>query len=249
MNAPMKFGKKAGMGQGILRTEDKNFITGKGMYSDDVNVEGALHAFVLRSPYAHAKFKIENIKDAKNAEGVKLILTADDLKEYKPIQCLVPQKQIDGSEHPLKEVPLLADGIVRCVGEGVAFIVAETYEQARQASEMIEIDYDMLEAIVDTEKCLEKSAPLVHEDMGTNLAFETEDGNSKETIMAFKNAKKIVEMKLLNNRLVANYIEPRACLAEWSEEENRFNLITPSQGVFATRRVIANSMNIDSRKT
>ena len=248
MNAPMKFGKKAGMGQGILRTEDKNFITGKGMYSDDVNVEGALHAFVLRSPYAHAKFKIENIKDAKKAEGVKLILTADDLKEYKPIQCLVPQKQIDGTEHPLKEVPLLADGIVRCVGEGVAFIVAETYEQARQASEMIEVDYDMLEAIVDTEKCLEKSAPIVHEDMGTNLAFETEDGNSKETIMAFKNAKKIVEMKLLNNRLVANYIEPRACLAEWSDEENRFNLITPSQGVFATRRVIANSMNIDVEK-
>ena len=248
MNAPVKFGKKAGMGQGILRTEDKNFITGKGMYSDDVNVEGELHAFVLRSPYAHAKFKIENIEDAKKAEGVKLILTADDLKEYNPIQCLTPQKQIDGSDHPLKEVPLLADGIVKCVGEGVAFIVAQTYEQAREASEMIEVDYDMLEAIVDTEKCLEKSAPLVHEDMGTNLAFETEQGNAEETQKVFKNAKKIVEMKLLNNRLVANYIEPRACLAEWSDEENRFTLITPSQGVFSTRRVIAHCMNIDIEK-
>ena len=249
MNAPVKFGKSVGMSQEVKRTEDKNFITGKGKYTDDINIKNAYHAFVLRSPHAHAKFKIENIKDAQEYQGVKLILTAQDTKQYGAIKCLTPQKQKDGSMHPMKETDLLADGIVRCVGEAIAFIVAETYQQAREASELIEVDYDMLEASVDTEKTLEKNAPLVHEDLGTNLAYETEHGNVEETETAFKKAKKIVELKLLNNRLVCNYIEPRACLAEWSQEEDRFTLSVPSQGVFGIRSMIAeHCLKIDPEK-
>ena len=248
MNAfsPVKFGKHVGMGQSVRRKEDGNFITGSGLYTDDVRSEGALHAYVLRSPYAHARFTVEDRESAEQSEGVHLVLTADDIREHGPLRCQTIQTQIDGTQHASKDIPLLADGIVRHVGDAVAFIVADSRKQAQDAAELLEIDYDMLDAVVDTEGALAGDVPLVYEDLGSNLAFETENGDVKACADTFEGAARVSEVKLINNRLVCNYMEPRVCLAEWSEDDQRYTLTVPSQGVHGMRRAIAKPcLNVD----
>ncbi len=241
MNAhtPIKFGKHVGMGKSVRRVEDGNFITGTGMYTDDVPATDAFHAFMLRSPYAHAAFTIESTEAAEALDGVRLILTAKDIEGHGPIKCVAIQTQIDGTQHVSKDIPLLCDGVVRHVGDAVALIVAETLAKAKEAAELIEIDYDMKDAAVDTECALAEGQPLVHEDLGTNLAYETENGNVDEVEKAFKDAAKVTELKLINSRLVCNYMETRSCRAEWSDEENRYTLTTGSQGVHGMRDALA----------
>ena len=241
MNAinPPKFGQKVGMGKSVVRTEDEAFITGRGRYTDDHKLEGMLHAFVLRSPYAHAKFKIEDVDTARSMPGVHLILTAADIEGHGGLKCNTILKQIDGTDHPSKDIPLLCEDTVRHVGDAVAFIVADTIAEAREASEAIEVDYDMLDATVDTEASLSPSAPQVYDDIPENLAFTVEMGNSDETKEIFASAPKITELKLINNRLVCNYMETRGCLAEWSADEDRYTLTVGSQGVHGMRDRIA----------
>ena len=114
------------MGQSVRRKEDGQFITGTGRYTDDVQLDGALHAFVLRSPYAHAEFQIDSTQAAEEMAGVHLVLTAADIPEAGPLKCQTIQRQIDGTMHESKDVPLLCEKVVRHVGDAVAFIVAET---------------------------------------------------------------------------------------------------------------------------
>lgn len=251
MNAhtPPKFGAKVGMGQSVTRTEDASFITGAGCYTDDVQQAGSLHAYVLRSPYAHAKFSFDDLSDAHNAPGVKLILTAADISEHGPLKCQTILTQPDGKQHVSKDVPLLADGVVRHVGDAIAFIVAETIAQAREASEMIAVDYDMLDATTDTEGSLASTSPLVHEDLGTNRAFEFVAGNTEESNKIFESAPHVTELKIINNRLVCNYMETRACLAEFLPETESYKLTVPSQGVHGMRDSIAKPcLNIEPEK-
>ena len=241
MNAqiPVKFGKHVGMGKSVRRVEDGDFVSGTGLYTDDVQKDGALHAFVLRSPYAHATFTIVDVDAAKTSDGVHLVFTAADVEGYGPLKTSAVQTQPDGSKHETRDIPLLCSGVVRHVGDAVAFIVADTLAQAQQAGELIDIEYDMQDAVVDTEASLSDDAPLVYQELGTNLAFEVLDGRVEETEKAFQQADKIVELKLINNRLVCNYMETRACVAEWSDEENRYTLTVPSQGVHGMRDAIA----------
>ncbi|MFD0915840.1 xanthine dehydrogenase family protein molybdopterin-binding subunit [Pseudahrensia aquimaris] len=251
MNAhtPIKFGKKVGMGQSVRRVEDANFVSGKGQYTDDVQRDGALQAFFLRSPYAHATFTINSVEDAENADGVKLVLTAKDITENGPIKCQAVQTQADGTQHPTKDIPLLCDGVARHVGDAVAMIVAETVDQAQDAAELIDIDWDMLDVVTDTEAALDANATLVYEDLGSNKAFELIHGNPDETEEIFKSAARVTELKLINNRLVCNYMEMRACLGEWSDEEDRYTLTVGSQGVHGMRRALAKPcLNVDEDK-
>ena len=241
MNAitPIKFGKQVGMGKSVRRTEDAAFVQGKGCYTDDVQDEGALRAYVLRSPYAHATFTIGDLGDVREMEGVELVLTAADIRENGPLRCQTVQVQVDGTKHESKDIPLLCDGLVRHVGDAVALVVAQTLAQAQEAAEAIEVDYDMLDAVVDTEGALEDGAPLVYDDLGTNQAFEFQAGNADETRALFEKADKVTELKLVNNRLVCNYMETRACVAEWSDEEDRYTLTVGSQGVHGMQAAIA----------
>jgi len=249
VQAPLKFGSKVGMGQAVTRKEDANFITGRGQYTDDVKLAGALHAFVLRSPYAHATFTFTDLTAARESSGVRLILTAADIAENGPLKCQTILTQPNGEQHVSKDIPLLASGVARHVGDAIAFIVADTLEQAKQASEMIEVDFEMLEATVDTEASLRADAPLVHEDLGTNRAFEFVAGNAEEAEDIFKSAPRIAELKLVNNRLVCNYMETRACLAEYFAEDESYKLTVPSQGVHGMRDSIAKPcLNIDPQK-
>ena len=190
MNAmtPPKFGQKVGIGQSVLRKEDAAFITGAGNYTDDVKRENALHAYVLRSPYAHATFTLEDRGAAASMDGVKLVLTAADIEGHGGLKCQTVLKQVDGTMHDTKDIPLLCEGVVRHVGDAIAFVVAETEAQAREAGEAIEVDFDMLPAAVDTEAALADDAALVYDDTPNNLAFEVEMGNGDKARDIFKTA-------------------------------------------------------------
>ena len=236
---------KFGMGASLLRKEDNAFITGKGCYTDDKTEEGILYGYVLRSPAAHAKFKIEDISQALAHPGVHAVLTADDVSDLNPLKNIVPIKQPDGSMNATRDIPILCKDTVRHVGDAICFIVANSVAIAKDASELIELDFDILPAITDTEKTLEEDAVSVYEDGGKNLAFTHFMGDREATDKAFAEADHVTEIKLINNRLISNYMETRAVQAKWDEDKERFDVTVGSQGVFGQRRVLANVMKLE----
>ena len=233
---------KFGMGAPVKRLEDKAFITGNGRYTDDISPEGTLHGYVLRSPYAHATFTIGDTTDAAASPGVALVLTGADVTHLKPLTCTAETVNGDGSRITRRDIPVLCTDTVRHVGDAVAFIVADTTAHARQAAELIEVDYDELPAITDTEASLNDGAPLVYEDAGTNEAFRLFLGDQAKTDEVFAKAAHVSEIKLINNRLVCNYMEPRACLSEY--ENGEFTVTVCSQGVHGIRGILANIMGL-----
>ncbi|MCT8267384.1 xanthine dehydrogenase family protein molybdopterin-binding subunit [Afifella sp. JA880] len=237
--APPKFG----MGARVRRVEDEALIRGEGRYTTDVKPAGTLVAFVLRSPLAHARFDPPRLEAARKAEGVKLVWTAADVADMAAMPCLGsgPAK----GEMRKAEVPILCEGVVRHVGDAVAFVVADTIENACAAAELIEIDYEPLPVAVGTDRLLEADTPLVWPEHGTNLAFEYEVGDAAATDDAFAKADKVARLSLVNNRLVCNYIEPRAIVAEYDPEQERWTLTVGSQGVHGMRKAVAKAMQVD----
>ncbi len=230
---------KFGVGASALRKEDLKLIKGEGAFTDDTRIEGELRAFVLRSPYAAATFRFVDLEAARAAPGVHCILTAEDVAHLGPVACQTPVKQPDGKKHAMKPVPLLCGGEVRYVGDAVAFIVADTLEAAKEASELVEIDWDMGEAHADLATALEDGRPLVWPDLGSNQAFLYKLGDAPSTAAAFATAEHVTTIRFINNRLVCNYMEPRACIAEWDAEAKKFTLTLGSQGVHSIRNTLA----------
>ena len=210
--------------------------------------ENTLHAAVLRSPYAHAKFTIQETDTARAMDGVHLVLTAAGIEGHKGLKCQAVQQQVDGTMHPTKDIPLLCTDTVRHVGDAVAFVVADTIAQAQEAAEAIEVEYDMLGATTETEASLDDGAVQVYDDRPGNIAFEWEQGNADKTKEIFVGAANVTELKLINNRLVCNYMEMRGCLAEWSDEEDRYTLTCGSQGVHGMRDAITPCLNVKADK-
>ncbi|CAH1675851.1 Carbon monoxide dehydrogenase [Hyphomicrobiales bacterium] len=232
---PMKFG----FGQPVRRVEDQRLTTGTGRYTDDIAAEGALHAFVLRSPYAHARFAIADVDTARRMKGVKLILTGADVSQYGDLPCKGHVKTTSGEMSKSLPVPVLPTDTVRHVGEAVAFIVAETLAQARDAAEAIAIDWDPLPAVTGIAEALEADAPQVWPDRKGNVAFEAEQGDRARTEKAFAKAARTVSLTVVNNRLASNYMETRACIAEYDKGEKRWTLTLGSQGSHGMRDLIA----------
>lgn len=230
---------KFGVGASALRKEDRKLIQGQGAFTDDERAVGELQAYVLRSPHAAARFVFNDLDAARGSDGVHLVLTAKDVSHLGPVICQTPLKQPDGTRHPLKHTPLLCDGEVRHVGDAVAFIVADTLAQAQEASELIDIDWDIDDAQADLATALEQGRPLVWPDLETNQAFLYRVGNVDKTDHAFAEADHVTTIDFINNRLVSNYMETRACLAEWDAEAEKFTLTLGSQGVHAIRRTLA----------
>jgi len=230
---------KFGVGASALRKEDDRLVRGRGSFTDDHRAEGELKAYVVRSPYAAARFAFTDLDEARRAPGVHLVLTADDLRHLGPVPCHTGLKQPDGSRPVLKQVPLLCDGEVRHVGDAVAFVVADTLAQAQEAAELIGIDWDATDAHVDLATALEEGSPLVWPDLGTNQAFLYRLGDAARAAEAFARADRVVEVTVVNNRLVANYMETRACLAEWDAAEEKFTFTVGSQGVHGMRDILA----------
>jgi aerobic carbon-monoxide dehydrogenase large subunit len=230
---------KFGVGASALRKEDGKLLRGEGAFTDDVKAEGELRGYVLRSPHASARFAFTDLDEARSAPGVHLVLTAEDLSHLGPVVCQTPLKQPDGSKHALKHVPLLCDGEVRYVGDAVAFIVADTLAEAQDAAELIGIDWEFGDAQVGLAAALDPESPLVWPDLGTNQAFLYRMGDRSATEAAFAAADHVATVKFINNRLVCNYMETRACLAEWDGEAKKFTLTLGSQGVHNIRKTLA----------
>ncbi len=230
---------KFGVGASALRKEDDTLVRGQGRFSDDFNREGQLHGFVVRSPYAAASFEIVSIEEVMNADGVHLVLTAADLQHLNPLKCLAVLQQPDGTTHDVREIPVLCDGRVRHVGDAVAFIVADSNQQARDAAELIEIEWEAEDAVAELEAALADGAPKVWPEFESNTAYLLERGDFDATQAAFDGAHYVTEINYINNRLVSNYMEPRAALAEWDAESESYTLTTGSQGVHHIRRTLA----------
>lgn len=233
---PMKFG----FGQPVRRVEDQRLTTGTGRYTDDIAAEGALHAFVLRSPYAHARFTIGDTAAARKLKGVRLILTGKDVAGYGDLPCKGHVETVSGGMSQSLPVPVLPVDTVRHVGEAVAFIVAETLAQARDAAEAIEIDWDPLPAVTGIAEALAEGAPQVWPDRKGNVAFEAQQGDREKTEKAFAKAARTVSLTVVNNRLASNYMETRACIAEYDKADKRWTLTLGSQGSHGMRDLIAN---------
>src|ERR1700726_4526266 len=197
---PMKFG----VGQPVLRKEDDALLRGNGHYVGDYAPAGLLHATVLRSPHAHAQFRVTDVAAARAMPGVQLVLTADDIADLGALPCGV---EIPGAKVAVPVYPVLAREVARHVGDAVAFVVADTLERAKDAAEAIAIEWTPLPHVVDAAAALAAGAPTVWPDRPGNLCFETSVGDAAKTAQAFAAADRTVELTLVNQRLVANYLD------------------------------------------
>lgn len=233
---------KFGIGQSVRRVEDPRLLTGGGRYTDDTKLSApAARAYVLRSPHAHADIKGIDTTAAKKAPGVLLVLTGADVKAagYGDLPCLVPVTNRDGTPRGETPRPMLAQDRVRHVGDPVALVVAETLEQAKDAAELIEIDYEARPHTVGTLDSAKPGAPLVHDHIAGNIVFDWEMGDRARTEAAFAKADRVVKLEIVNNRLVVNSMEPRGAICEYDPTDDRSTLWVSSQGVSVIRPVVA----------
>ena len=221
-----------GIGQAVTRIEDQRLLTGGGRYTDDLNLDGQAHAFILRSPHAHAEIAGMDISAAKTAAGVLLVLTGEDVaaEDIGPLPCMVPITNIDGSDRTDTYRPILAQERVRHVGQPVAAVIAETLHQARDAAELIEVDYSELPSTTDTYLSAQDGAPQIYDAAANNICFNWGKGEQEKTEAAFANAARVTTLELINNRVVVNPMEPRAATADYDSESGRSTLYTSSQG-------------------
>ncbi|MCA3387261.1 MAG: xanthine dehydrogenase family protein molybdopterin-binding subunit [Roseomonas sp.] len=229
---------KFGIGQPVRRKEDVRLLTGRGTYTDDMNRPGQAHAVVLRSPHAHARILSMDVSEARVAPGVVAVLTGHDAIAD-GIGALPVQVEVPGKDKPLFAPTrhILQTERVRYVGDPVALVVAETRDQAMDAAELIQIDYETLPSITETGKALEADAPVIWEDQGSNLCVHWDSGRAAEADEAFTKAARIVSVDLVQNRIVGNPMEPRVALGDWDGE--RWTLVSPSQGAVKVRDNLA----------
>lgn len=241
MAAPIKFG----VGQSVLRKEDDALIRGTGRYTDDHAPHAALHALVLRSPHAHATYAID-VAQARSLAGVALILTADDVKDLGNLPCLF---NLEVNPFTGPPYPILAKGEVRHVGDAIAFVVAETLDHARDAIEAIEVSWTPLPAVTGVANAVKPGAPQVWPDHPGNILFDEEIGDQKATDAAFANAHAVAEISIVNPRVVASYMEPRAAICEYDARRDHLTLTVGSQGSHRLRDILCqNILNIPVEK-
>ncbi len=229
-----------GIGARVVRKEDQRFITGRGHYTDDINQPGQTYACFVRSPHAHARIKGINKASATGLPGVLAVLTGEDVAADKlgNLVCGWLVKSKDGSPMKMGPHPLLAQGKARYVGDRVAVVVAETYAQAKDAAEALEVDYEELPAVVALGDAHDASA-LVHDEVANNLIYDWELGDKAATDAAFAKAAHVTRMDLVNNRLVPNAMEPRAATGHYDSGMEAYTLYVTSQNPHVARLVIS----------
>ncbi len=232
--------KFEGIGATVTRVEDKRLLTGGGRYVDDVALLGLCHAAVVYSPHAHARIVSIEISEALAAPGVIAVLTGADA-EYDGVRgmpAFAYPKDWGGPESYRTLWPILVRDRVRCVGDRVACVVAETPQQARDAAELVRVEYETLPANADAALAM-KGAPLVWEDCAANHCFTLKEGDSAATDQAFSKAAHIVEASVRSQRLSANSMEPRSAVGNYDRFDNRYTLYASSQNPHAVRRMLA----------
>ncbi|MBI3705497.1 MAG: xanthine dehydrogenase family protein molybdopterin-binding subunit [Rhizobiales bacterium] len=230
-----------GIGAAVRRKEDFRFITGSGQYTDDVVRPGETRAVFVRSPHAHAKIRSIDVGAARKMPGVVDVLTGAQLATDKigNLICGWMIHSKDGTPMKMASHPALAAAKVNCVGDAVAVVIAETYEQGRDAAEKVKVDYEVLAAVVDPAKAQAPGVPQIHPDIANNTIYQWHLGDAKATAAAFAAAAHVTKLDIVNNRLVPNAMEPRAALAEYDAGTDNLTLWNTSQNPHVARLVIA----------
>jgi carbon-monoxide dehydrogenase large subunit len=228
------------IGAAIRRKEDHRFITGQGRYTDDISRYGQTHAYFVRSPHAHAKLRGIDTSAARAAAGVVGVLTGADLAADKlgGLICGWMIMSKDGTPMKAGAHPALAVDTVRYVGDHIAIVIAETYAQAKDAAELVKIEYEELPAVVDPAHA-QTAATQIHAEAPHNTIYQWEIGNKPDTEAAFAKAAQIVKLDLTNNRLIPNAMEPRAAVGEYDDATGGYTLYVTSQNPHVARLVMS----------
>ena len=227
----------------VIRTEDPRFLTGAGEYVDDINIPNQTFGYLLRSPHANAQIISIEIEEAKLASGVIGILTGKDYLAagLGPMPHSVSKTENFDPENIYKAIQYpLAPEHVRYVGDGVAFIIAESKTQAQDAAELIKVDYKVLKAVVAPGKAIDEDSPLVREDCPNNVAYEFHEGDQAAVNQAFDSAAHIVQQRIYINRLTASPMETRGVVADYNPISKLTTVHLPTQGAFGARSMLAN---------
>jgi len=226
-----------GIGASVRRKEDLRFLTGRGMYVDDVARPGQLYAYILRSPHPHAELARIDTSKAAKADGVIAVFTGADMAKDNVggLPCGWAIKSKDGS--PMKEPPHppLAIGRVRYVGDQVAVVIAETYAAAKDAAELIDVEYRPLPAVASITDAIKPGAPQIWDIAPSNTCYDWELGDKAATDAAFQKAYKVARIELVNNRLIPNAMEPRAAIGDFDPASGDYTLYTTSQNPHVIR--------------
>jgi aerobic carbon-monoxide dehydrogenase large subunit len=223
------------IGQSVRRKEDLRFITGAGQYTDDINMARQTAGVFLRSPHAHARIRGIDLAKAKAAPGVVAIFTGADLTGVNGLPCGWLITGTDGKPMNEPPHPVLAQGKVRYVGDQVALVIAETQHQAKDAAELIEVDYEVLPAVVNCVDALKAGAPQIHEQAPGNKCYTWALGDKAAVDAAFAKAAHVSKLDIVNNRLVPNAIEPRCALASYDRSADAYTLYVSNQNPHVER--------------
>ncbi len=237
---------KFGIGQPLRRYEDERLLTGKGRYTDDIVLPGMAIAAVLRAPVAHARIAKLDAAPARQVPGVLLVLTGEDVTRegLGDMPCLHPLLSRDGKPRYDTPRPVLAVGKARHVGQPVALVVAETLAAARDGAEAIEVEYEELPAVADARAAMAPGAPRLFDHIPGNVVFDWDNdmGDAKAVEAAFAKAARIVTLDAINNRVVANSMEPRNAIGDYEAATDRSILYTSTQGPHLVRGPIAEAI-------
>ncbi|MGO4713318.1 xanthine dehydrogenase family protein molybdopterin-binding subunit [Bradyrhizobium sp. 2TAF24] len=242
--------QKFGVGQPVRRKEDDTLVRGKGTYTDDLSLPKQAYAWIVRSAHAHGVIRGIDTEAARAMPGVLGVWTAADLEPagYGTFGTAVPLKSRDGSPVRQTRRPPLARDKVRFVGDPVAFVVAETQAQARDAAEAVSVDIDPLPAVTDAEAATKPGAPQLYDDIANNVALDFHSGDTAAVDAAFAKAAHVVKLDIANTRLAVVPMEPRSGLAVYDKADGHFTLHAPTQGVAGNRTMLAKNLNLPKDK-
>ncbi|UZE47368.1 xanthine dehydrogenase family protein molybdopterin-binding subunit [Rhodopseudomonas sp. P2A-2r] len=242
--------QKFGVGQPVRRKEDDTLVRGKGTYTDDISLPGQLYAWMVRSPHAHGVIRNIDTAAAKAMPGVVGVWTGQDLAaaDYGPFTCGLPLKNRDGSAlKQTNRTPLMTDK-VRFVGDPVAFVVAETVAQARDAAEAVELDIEALPAVTSPEQATKPGAPQLYDHIPGNVALDYHFGDAAKVEAAFASAAHVTKLDIANTRVAVVSMEPRVALASYDKASERFTIQVPTQGVAGNRAGLAKILKVPNDK-
>jgi aerobic carbon-monoxide dehydrogenase large subunit len=236
--------QKFGVGQPVRRKEDDTLVRGKGKYTDDFNLPRQAYAFIVRSSHAHGIIRKIDTSAAKSMPGVLGVWNGVDLAaaDYGPFTCALPLKNRDGTPLLQTNRTALMTDRVRYVGDPVAFVVAETLAQARDAAEAVVVDIDPLPAVTDPEEATKPGAPQLYDHIPNNVALDYHYGDAAKVEAAFASATHVTKLDIVNTRVAVVAMEPRAALASYDKASERFTIQVPTQGVAANRINLAKNI-------
>jgi carbon-monoxide dehydrogenase large subunit len=242
--------QKYGVGQPVRRKEDDTLVRGKGKYTDDFSLPKQAYGWVVRSSHAHGIIKSIDTGAAKGMPGVLGVWTGSDLEAagYKPFICGMPLKSRDGSPLLQTNRMPLATGKVRYVGDPVAFVVAETLAQARDAAEAVELDIESLPAVTDAAEAAKPGAPQLYDHIPNNVALDYHYGDTAKIEAAFASAAHVTRLDIVNTRVAVVSMEPRVALGHYDKASERYTLQVPTQGVSGNKAIMARILNVPPEK-